>query len=743
MYSHPHPPRFVLLLGLLALLVAACGEPGTLTATNLGGPPGDSGVDGADLGADLAQDGGDGDVARDVGPRDAVGDGGDGGAADATDLGEPDQSIEETCETLCFAWDPAEPTSEEPVGDVVFEQCNPLGLSPGVCPDAYTCGEARELPAGTATVTLPVCEPDVATSPQQIDILLPGPPRFLAPVDVLLRPTFNGGTWPASVSGEGAGTIYLTPRTSSGRLEANLPVSLPNEVRFRLDPGVYDVTAVLASGSIDTTRYPSTTRRGRLVVRQPGSTELPFQGTNLTFNFSLDEVTLTPLATGESFTVTFRGAHGQVAQRTFTETESVSGSIVLEPDTYSVEIDVSAPSSAQGLLSGRTTLPTPLVVSGAAQTATLALTTGEVRGTVFVDGLDLPPGEGGVVALIDANGQRAASYSIGTARPAAFVGRAYSGSYNVVYDATGTTLSGVPAMSVTARAGYVVGSPLDLRLQTVEVQGAINLNGLQIPDGVSSRGTMRFNQPGGAGGSLALTATGPATYQGQLFSGIYDVTLTGANGALPAVAWPLESAWVATRDPEAYDIGAHTLTVGLTHRGLQPPDGLGSQRGTLELFNRDNPGGQTLRIARAWPAAGPMAIALFLPDGRWELWHVRNDATYDALPLGRTFLGEVLFSADATQTFDTRGVELVGLLTLGGLAFPPATLGTNRGTVSLRTGLETAGELVISGSGTASFETTVYPGVLDVRYTCSADALCDTAAFGAWSDFVHFGLAVD
>src|SRR5262245_61339617 len=105
----------------------------------------------------------------------AVGCGGGPGGGDdgpGPDAGPP-------CETVCFRWLPDPPPPPPPgpgePARIEYDECNPYGLKPGVCPPLFTCGGVETFMTATLSVKTPVCSPS-RPAPHVLDMdLAPAP----------------------------------------------------------------------------------------------------------------------------------------------------------------------------------------------------------------------------------------------------------------------------------------------------------------------------------------------------------------------------------------------------------------------------------------------------------------------------------------------------------------------------------------------------------------------------------------
>jgi len=725
--SVPLNDRAFLLRAACCLLIAACGDPAALSVTSLGdrGASDGASADGGDVGSD-------GPPLTDRGRPDT---GLDGPIADTSDA-IPDFDPTE-CTDVCFSWaPPRDAPAPTPAGaPIVYDACGAVTALPGSCPAGYSCGTSATVFVADQSITTPLCQGGTT----RIDVDLPVPLQPSAPVSVTLRFFLNGLPWPTSVTGLGAGALRLVPRGGDRFLDVSIPTGPPGEVTVGLDPGIYDVYSQTAFGQLDNAVYPISQREGGLVVIEAGSADVRFESSRMDYDVTIDGLPLSPIA-GEVVSVSFRGQSGQTLLHSYLPGEAVQGSAVLEPGRYEVTFTSLAPLGSANLPPGTVVLDPGLEVSGIAVDRTWDLTTTTVTGTITVDGVDLPAGDGGSVRLT-AEGITAAEMAIGSARPATFTGRVFNGAYAVTYDAVDSGMAGIPSGTALAQASYTTGVPLTLALTTTEVSGTVLLNGGQIPDAAAPRGFMEFTSDTGSG-RFQLPAAGAATYSGRLFNGVYDVAVTGTAETLPSVTWPFETGWVADATWRPWDLRAFPVTVSMTLGGVDPPDAAAGNRGIVRFDNEAPPGGGRVSASAPWTLTGPMTAAVVLPVGRWIVRHTHVAPEYSALPVGDVALGELVVSAEVSQAYEPRVIELFGALTRGGNPLAPAAAGLDRGALRIDTRFAPGAVQRIPGTEAASYSARVYPGIQHFWYQCAAADGCDETEIGERSEWVYYGVEV-
>lgn len=638
-----------------------------------------------------------------------------GGDPGGGDPGGGDPGGGETCTTVCWApaARPITPIKPPPVTNITIPDCNSPGIANDICPTGFACtGTQTELLGPNITLTRPICEPAAPIVPLVFDLPVDVPGKVAVQLDF----TLNGGAWPTSPNPGAAGTITFVPHGPGPTVSLPIPTQ-SGELDLDLAPGQYNTSISFDSSNFDASRYPSLTMTGVLTVISAGRATLPFKGQPLTYSLRLDGGTFPALTASDFVSMYFRGGHGQeVIFFGGSPGTAPSGTVVLEPDTYRVWLDVSAFGTPPTLPNGEAVLAEALEVTAPATVAFNA-TTFPISGTVRVDGADLPRGVAATVSI----GQN--SFTVPAARPARYQGRVFAGTYEVMLDTRTSSSNALPHSTVRVRQDFVAGPPtLDIAATTTTFSGTATLNNA-TPANSANRGVIVLTPPGSTSAQLIpLATTGAAIWNARVYAGSYDVALAG-GGPLPAYSVPLEQN-VAITSPTAktYNVNAGTATLTLLDNGSQPVDTI-ADRGTFTLYRT----GATVPSATFAfaPQTGPLRVSLPLEAGTWRVEYTTG-AGYDGLPLGTGTLGniEVTAGTATTTTFNAQGMILAGELRRGGQALAPAEDGHTRGLVSLSNIDMSQVSQALPATGAATFSFRVFPGIYDFTLGCSGT--CDT-----------------
>lgn len=633
------------------------------------------------------------------------------------------------CEAVCFRWLPDAPPPLPPVpgepAAFVYDECNPYGLRPGRCPAGFACGGSETFSTDTQRVTTPVCSP-AGAAPHVVDIDLapaPTPPSALA---VSLALTLNGAAWPDGRAAlERAGTFrVISQRDPLQTWTFDLP-SQGRSLDIALPPDTYDVQV-----SIDDYQglhYPPQTRRGTLVVNAAGAHVMPFEATLAAFAVRLDASQVGILPTGHSLTLRLDRIEGGFASRTFIEGQAASGTIVLRPGTYRRTITTTSPDDSMFpagtvMLAGETALP-----GGPAELSVDAATI-LTSGGVTVDGADLPASSSSGRVSFAGNG--GTSYAnVSATRPARFSKRLFAGTYDVSYDSTLASLTGIPRGVVQVRSAWAAAASLPIAATTINVAGSVTLNGAPLPAGAG--GFVRYGST-----DIPLGSAAGGGYTGKIFTGTHDVSIRGTGNPLPGFDVPVRAQWPATTAAQTWPVNAHALTVTMTHNGQPPPAAAtGYERGNL-IFEGVLLG-RSMMASLTPPASGALQVSAVVPDGTWTLKYGHVFASYTGTPLGTFPIGQAQVSGGAQSvTRDLHSVWVSGEVTLRGAALPGGGDLTDRGSLSFSGAFYGSGGNgglpAFAATGPAAYGIWLVPGVYDVYYYCQT-AGCRTRALPTWA----------
>jgi len=639
-----------------------------------------------------------------------------GGSSGGDDDGTPDGGT--GCKTVCFRWsedDPPPPAEGQPV-KVVYDECNPFGLRSGVCPQGFTCGGTETFQTAMRSVMTPVCSP-AGAAPYVLDLDLAPAPIPPDAVAVSLALTLNDGAWPdASATQTSAGMFRATSqRDPLLTWTFDIP-SRGQSLDFSLPPDTYDVQVTL--GDYQGLHYPAQTRRGVLEVIAAGEHVLPFEATLASIEVRLDGAPVGAVTTAHVVTIQLTRVDGTSTSRSFGEGDRASAMFVLRPGTYRRTLLTQSPEystfpSGVVKLAGEVSLsPGPVDLPIDAATV---LTTG----TVSVDGADLPVSVSGGRVSFAAAGYISSRAQISATRPASFRKRLFVGTYDVFYDSTTASLTGIPRGIVQVRDDWAATASLPIAATTLGVTGSVTLNGAALPAGAG--GTVSFGSSFGST-TFPLSSAAGGSYTGRIFAGTYNVSIRGTGNPLPDFDVPVGTQWVATTAAQTWQIDAHPLTVTMTQNGQPPPAATTDfERGSLTLEGV-LVGRSTLASLTA-PASGAMQVSAVVPDGTWTLRYAHIFNSYTGTPLGNFPLGQVQISGGAQAvTRDLRSVWVSGQVLLRGAALPDVVDPRDRGIVSISGlfyGFGGDGGLPrFPATGPAAYGTWLVPGVYDLYYYC-------------------------
>jgi hypothetical protein len=615
------------------------------------------------------------------------------------------------CESVCFRWLPDEPlpTPGQPV-KFVYNECNPGGLEPSVCPVGFACGGSETFTTEYWSTATPVCAP-INDAPHVLDLDLAQPPIPPGALDVSLALTLNGGDWPDGSSElRRAGTFRVASRQDPSRTWTfDLP-SRGRSLDLALPPDTYDVQV-----TIDDPRalyYPAQTRRGELEVVAAGSHVLPFEATLATVTVRLDGDLRVP-AGPHALSLLLTRDGGGYKYVSFTQGTDAISRAVLRPGTYRRMVFSGSPDDSlypSGVLplDGEVALPSgPVEIE-------VDVPTILTSGTVTVDGADLPASaSSGRVAF---QWTFYTGYAkVSTTRPASFRKRMFPVTYDVFYDSTSSTMAGIPSGVVQVQKDWVAAATLPIATTTIDVTGSVTLNGAALPAGAG--GLIRYGST-----DIPLGSAAGGGHTGRIFAGNHDVWIQGDGDPLPSFAVPVRVQWPATAAAQTWPVNAHALTVTMTHNGQSLPTAAnGYQRGRLQL--RATLLDRSMYTDIVGPALGALQGSVVVPDGTWIVQYLHSETEYTGTPFGTFQIGQAQVSGSAKAVdFDLRSVRVSGKVTVGGAALADVTYPYLRGSLKFDGspyGFGGGAALPeFSTTGPATYSTRFVPGVYDVIYSC-------------------------
>ena len=712
--------------GPLAAVVLA----GVLGCDDSGRPrssgPGSSGRAGGDARIDPGTDGG----------TTAPTDGGgaprtDGGSTTGTDTG----GSQSNCSTVCFEWSDRTPPPPQmgPPMHYTFTECNYAGAQPGRCPTGFTCGRNFSF----VNVTFPLCEPSGA-APYRLDLDIPEP-QPIDGVQVVLRFTMNGGSWPA-VGAAAAGTLVITPAGTGTRLNRDMPISADGRVVLSLDPGEYFVGINMTGADVDRRRFPSVYLPAELEVRAAGEDTANLETATVDVSLHVDGSAMGPLPTRRSATLTFVGPLNQSAYVTFSEGETPQTRLVFEPGTYETTVTMSGSADAT-LPSG--SAKTSVAVSAGTRSAVVDLQTVEVFGQVTVNRSPLPDGRSqGRMLFVPTEHTSTVRFDVGDDGAGAYRGRLFRGAYNVFYDSRSARLTGIPEMMGLVRANAQVGGRLDAAMQTVPVSGQVTSRGRALPEVGGARGEVEFEpaEKGGQRGRIPLNPTGNATYSGLLYAGAYAVSVSGNGDALSKARRTVHERWQATSTPLVMEVPTHRVLYSVLLDGRTPPDRTGgSYRAVLSLREQRTDDLPVASTAVLIPAEGPAEGSLLLPAGRWAATLSQTSSDYTGMPQGGVAVDPFDLTGDRRLDLALRAIRVSGRLTRNGRPLRDAAAGKVRGHLSFSAFSANSRTIDLGASGDAQFTFDTYPGVFQIGVLCTGED-CDRSVIGTNYVSVLYGV---
>lgn len=254
-------------------------------------------------------------------------------------------------------------------------------------------------------------------------------------------------------------------------------------------------------------------------------------------------------------------------------------------------------------------------------------------------------------------------------------------------------------------------------LHTVTVSGAINLDGVTMPDNTQDkpRGAIMFyNLASRSSASADLTATGAATYSLTMFPGTYDVYLTSYSASDQNVLPPAQSMRLATGvvvgATQTNDFNAATATLSgtITVDGAAMPDTANDARADIVLSYSDGFAGTTTTISL--PPTGPAAYSQKVFAGHYTM---ALAPTYDTgpIPYLGVSLGSVTALGPTTHDVALTTATVSGEITVGDAVMADDTV--SRGGVYFVSGSNTF-FVDVGAAGPATYSAKIWSGTYDV-----------------------------
>ncbi len=211
--------------------------------------------------------------------------------------------------------------------------------------------------------------------------------------------------------------------------------------------------------------------------------------------------------------------------------------LIMFPGSYQIVFDNLACRDDQAVPCQRHVLKTINLTGNGGLDLDLPVIT--LSGVVTVNGLEMGPSPGsrsrGLVLLADQEGTTLMD-DVGPSGPANYSVRLFAGTYDVDFtNPVDCPQGAVPCQTENLYKDLQLATDgvLDLALEVLVLSGQITLNQAAMPDSVSGvdRGLVRFAREETAGESLqaGVGTSGPATYQLQLYPGVYGVAFEGTD----------------------------------------------------------------------------------------------------------------------------------------------------------------------------------------------------------------------
>ncbi len=574
-------------------------------------------------------------------------------------------------------------------------------------------------------------------------------------LDVKGAPAKDGGTasdggvvLPITVSGEVTlGTAVLPDATSTrGTLElrqgsavvATYGLGTTGRATYTvtLAPGSYDLA--LRGPALCTTGQPlpcqTSIRRKAVSLLTSGSFNLDVQVSTLSGEVRANGAALAS-ATASRGQLRFADADGNGPLADLGATGPATYSVKLYPGPHSVTVTKSAsctvgplPCQARKAVPSVTVLPTPASLDLDVPVISLS---GSVKANGLALGNSASGGERGTLSFKDAVGTVTAP--LGASGPATYQALLlYSGDYDVEVRNTSDCPKGpLPCGAYSVRKGVSLrtSGSYDVDLPVARLTGAVTVNGQTPGDSpsLSSRGQLSFSGPIQTG--VALSSTGPATFELALYPGSYEVEFAKTTGDCPRGPTPCQSRVlkpalaVSTSGALALDLPVLELSGVVKVDGASAPvSATGADRGLIRFQEKDS--GDVLASVGA---SGPAQYQLRLFPGTYSVtFENRLDCPATGSPpypcQGEVLLKDPLsLAASGNLDFELKTVTLSGTVRLNGAALPASPNGVPRGAVRFGLAGGGAAQAPLSASGAATYSLRLLQGSYDLGFSNDTD----------------------
>jgi hypothetical protein len=401
-----------------------------------------------------------------------------------------------TCDDACFHWlDARAPTLQDPT----WERCNPYAVTPGVCPDGFTC-VPEQLWDPVHEILKAACVAPPGDLSLELHLASPNPGEL----DTALKFHDLDGTWTPRPVGTHAVLDAL-----DGSLSVRRTIPDDGIVPLELPRGRYRVRYTPALGTSTTTLL----RDGILEINNDGLVHVP---TGL--RWARIDLVVDGVPCEEGFAFEAYGETGVVRGAAGTD-------VALWPGSYDLVVTSKGEGSC-GLPTVGGRFAAALQVPAEGPVAPPELFTQALGGTLVVDGEPLP----GAVVEVRGTGLDGATSATVDADGVWEV-LVWQGSR---YDLELMSGPGLPEAGTALLGTEVVaedGAPIALAVGTRWIAGSIAVSGVRPAEG--DRGEVRLLAYGSSEPvRLPIHPTGSATFEGRVYDLPSAVTVAG-EGQVP------------------------------------------------------------------------------------------------------------------------------------------------------------------------------------------------------------------
>ena len=313
----------------------------------------------------------------------------------------------------------------------------------------------------------------------------------------------------------------------------------------------------------------------------------------------------------------------------------------------------------------------------------------------------------------------------------------FVGTYDVIlYPNNDDYQDVLPEMNIYLAKDLLIDSvdSYDFNLRTVQIGGAITLNGAQMPNNTQqyyneeNRASLQIvNKDTSDSWYIQLGASGAATYNFEIFVGTYDILLYPNNDdyqdVLPEMNIYLQKDQVFDR-VDSYDFNLQTVQIGgaITLNGADMPTNTRQyyneeNRASLQIVNKDTADSWYIQLG----ARGAATYNFEIFVGTYDiLLYPNNDDYQDVLPEMNIYLKkDQVFDRVDSYNFDLKTVQIGGAITLNGAQMPNNTQQyyneENRASLQI-VNKDTADSwyIQLGASGAATYNFEIFVGTYDI-----------------------------